>query len=370
MENNEIKPEATPEATTSLAGINKAKVAGVKCWAGVCKHKKYIIGAVVLLSIIGWAVYQKNPNIVGKLFTKNISVEEAKTKVASFIEGNLVEPGTKVEIKSLVEENGMYKVGLSVAGQEVTSYLSKDGKIFFPQGAMDIEKIEGDVKNKKPAEAPKEIPKSDTPEVKLFVMSYCPYGTQMEKGILPVVSTLSSKIKYSLEFVDYIMHGDKEIAENLTQYCIQKNQPSKLSSYLTCFLKKGEGTTNSCMTMAGVNATQVTNCVTETDAKFNIKKDAADKSKWSNAQFPPFNVNKEDNTKYGVQGSPTLVINGVVAQPAGRDAANILKTICGAFNNPPRECLAKLSTTAPAAGFGDGAATAGAAPASCEVPAQ
>lgn len=372
MENNEIKSDVAPVAattSTSAGSVMSSRMA--TCKEKFCKHKKYILGGIVLLLIIGLAVQQKNPNFFGKLFSKNLTQDEAKTKITDFIEKNLVQPGTKVEIKNIADENGLYKIVVGVAGQEITSYMSKDGTKFFPQ-ALDLTQADKkSADDNQQAAAPKDVPKSDVPDVKLFVMSYCPFGTQMEKGILPVVKTLGSKIKYTLEFVDYSMHGDKEIAENLRQFCIEKTQPAKLSNYLTCFLKKGEGTSDACMASAGVVASQVSSCVAQTDAQFNVTKDAADKTKWSNAQFPPFNVNKDDNDKFGVQGSPTLVINGVEAQVAGRDSASILKTICAAFNNAPKECQAKLSATAPAAGFGEGAAAAtGAAPASCATPAQ
>ena len=191
----------------------------------------------------------------------------------------------------------------------------------------------------------------------------------MEKAILPVVQALGNKIKYTLEFVDYSMHGDKEIAENLRQYCIEKNQPTKLSNYLTCFLKVGQGTENSCMATAGVDSASVSSCVAQTDAQFNVTKDAADKTTWVSGQYPTFNVEKADNVQFGVQGSPTLIINGVEAQVSSRDSASVLKTICAAFNNAPKECSTQLSSTAPAAGFGTGTAAAGAAPANCATPA-
>lgn len=324
--------------------------------------KKYIIGAVILLAIIAFAVYSKNGNSFKNMFSKNITKEEAKAKFEDFVKKNVPE-GTEFEVMDAVEENGLYKIPISVSGQpEIDSYMTKDGSKLFPQ-AIDL--VEADAAAKESASAApagaKEIPKSDKPVVKLFVMSYCPYGTQIEKGILPVIKTLGSKIDYTLEFVNYAMHGDKEIAENLVQYCIQKNEPAKLSNYLTCFLKKGEGTTDACMQTALVNVTKVKSCVAETDAKFNVTKDAADKTKWNNGTYPPFNVNADDNTKYGVQGSPTLVINDVEAAAAGRDSASLLKTICGAFNTPPAECSATLSSAAPAPGFGEGTAAAGGA---------
>jgi hypothetical protein len=69
-------------------------------------------------------------------------------------------------------------------------------------------------------------------------MSYCPFGTQAEKGILPVVNLLKDKIDFKVKFVNYAMHGKKEIDENNLQYCIQKEEPNKYNSYLTCFLKE------------------------------------------------------------------------------------------------------------------------------------
>jgi hypothetical protein len=284
----------------------------------------------------------------------DIGLEGAKTKVTEFVEKNLVQPGTKLDITGAVLESGLYKVSFKVGTQAVDSYITKDGSKFFPEAIdiADAEKKASDAKNKETAKNVA-VPKTDIPEVNLFVMSYCPYGTQIEKGILPVLDTLKAKIKFTLKFVDYSMHEKKEIDENLRQYCIQKNQPAKLSSYLTCFLKKGQGTENDCMASAGVSTAQITSCVSATDTQFKVTESFNDKSKWSNGTYPPFDVDKADNQKYGVQGSPTLVINGQGVS-VGRDPASILKIICDAFNTAPQECQKQLSSTAPAPGFGEG----------------
>jgi hypothetical protein len=290
----------------------------------------------------------------------DIGLEGAKTKVTEFVEKNLVQPGTKIDVSGVALENGLYKVSFKVGSQDVDTYITKDGSKFFPQ-AMDMNEVEKKAADSNPknsqAANSEPAPKSDVPEVNLFVMSYCPYGTQAEKGILPVLAALGNKIKFTLKFVDYSMHEKKEIDENLRQYCIQKNQPAKLSAYLTCFLKKGQGTENDCMTSAGVSAAQITTCVSATDTQFKITESYNDKSKWSNGTYPPFDVDKADNQKYGVQGSPTFVINGQEVS-GGRDSASILKTICDAFNTPPAECQKELSSTAPAPGFGEGTASA------------
>ena len=43
------------------------------------------------------------------------------------------------------------------------------------------------------------VPKSDKPLVELFVMAYCPYGTQAEKGLIPVIELLGDKIDASIK---------------------------------------------------------------------------------------------------------------------------------------------------------------------------
>lgn len=337
------------------------------CEKGACgceKYKKFMpkIIAIVLLAIIlgGFAYYK----LVWK--KHNLNQAEAKTKVEDFINKNLMQGGMKANITSVTKENGMFKVlveiGEGAQKQEITSYLTVDGSKFFPS-VMDIAETEKKMADQSATaeQAPAaEIPKTDKPTVELFVMSYCPYGTQIEKGILPVIDTLGAKINYTLRFVNYAMHEKKEIDENLKQYCIQKNEPKKLSAYLKCFLKDDKKAAD-CLKTVAVNATTLNSCIAATDKQFKITESYDDKASWSNGSFPPFNVDKETNDKYSVKGSPTLIINGVEASAAGRDAKSLLKTICTGFKTEPKECATELSATAPAAGFGEGAAPAAAA---------
>ena len=336
-------------------------------------NRKIILSVAILVVLFLLVGYRMRGGNIAQIFTgkTDIGQEAAKSKATDFVKNNLVPAGTDVTVKEIAKEGDLYKITFAIDKNDITAYMTSDGQKFFPK-EMDVaaapEKAAGSAAA---APAAKDIPKSDTPEVQLFVMSYCPYGTQMEKGILPVLDTLKDKIKFSLEFVSYSMHNSletndrKELDENLRQYCIEKNQPDKLNSYLSCFLKKGQGTEADCMTSAGVNAATVKSCMAQSDSQFNVTKNFQDQGSYKNG-FPIFEVNKDDNEKYNVQGSPTLIINGVSAK-AARDSASILKTICSAFNSPPSECDAQLSATAPSPGFGDGTAASGAA-ASCTTP--
>jgi len=343
------------------------------CGLGICSKlgkkdgcKKYgmVVAAVVLILLIAGS-------FAAKQYRQKVDVgsEVIKTKVQKFVSENVPETA-KTEIKEIKLDGQLYKVAVIVDKQEIPVFVTRDGKkLIQAQGVIELDQPKAEPKDSPAAEKAEAEQKADVPTVDLFVMSFCPYGTQIEKGILPVLETLGSKIKFNLKFVDYAMHGQNEIDENVRQYCIQKTQQPKLDNYLKCYLKVGQGTADSCMRAAGVNAAQVKTCVSETDKQFAINENAKDKSKWDNATYPPFNVDKEDNDKFGVQGSPTLVVNGTTLS-AGRDSASLLKAVCSGFTNQPKECAKELSATAPAPGFGDGAAAAGAPAAACETPQQ
>ena len=208
------------------------------------------------------------------------------------------------------------------------------------------------------------MPKLEKPEVELFIMTYCPYGTQMQKAIIPVIETLKDKADIEIKFVDYIMHDIQEIDENLIQYCIQKGQPALYLDYSKCFL--AEGKSNECLLESGVNLNAMSQCVQETDTQYQISELYNDKNTWNGGRFPQFNVHKDLNEKYGVKGSPSLVINGVQAS-VSRTPAAILDAVCYGFINKPAECNTELSTQATSPGFGFDITGAATSDGGCEV---
>jgi hypothetical protein len=351
----EVKEEKV-EASESLTQEAEKKCCGRKICGKKCDRKKcgMIAAGILLILLVAGSFWFKQ-------YRSKIDVgqEVIKTKVQKFVSENV--PATaKVEIKDIAKEGDLYKMTVTVDGQEIPAFATRDGKkLIQAQGVIDLDKTNQNAPDKQAA-APEKTEaenKTDVPTVDLFVMSYCPYGLQMERGILPAVEALGNKIKFNLKFVSYTLHGQKEVDENVNQYCIQKTQSAKLDNYLKCFWKDSKGSSAACMKSVGINAAQVSTCVTD-----------------ANKQFAPtekaFNIDKDENVKFGVQGSPTLVVNGTTLA-SGRDSASVLKAICSGFSNQPKECSAKLSATAPAAGFDDQAAAAAsgsAAPASCATP--
>lgn len=301
-----------------------------------------LIVLVAIIASLSWS--NKKPY-------EEVSIREASLLAENFINNYLMPSGSRATIISTSEEYDLYKMTINIGSESpVESYVSKDGRLFFPQ-AIDMNTVSNDPlsagnENNMPITA--DIPKNDKPVVELFVMTHCPYGTQMTKGILPVLETLGDKIDFELKFNDYAMRDRLEIDENLTQYCVQKEEPENLNNYLSCFLEAGE--TDACLAASVNNRGNIEACVSSTDEEFSITENYNNRVGWK-GNFPGFNINKEDNEKYGVSGSPTLIINGATVN-SNRDSASLLSTICSAFNVAPEECAEQLNNQSPTPGFG------------------
>jgi len=286
----------------------------------ISRNNWKILSFFLSLVIIGLLVFISYGRITGKV----VSESYAKDKLMDFVKSRGINDAKILESN---EKSGLYEIVLSIQGQEIPLYMTKDGKyitqILIPTDMKNIEPVNN-------PQTPKEVPKSDKPKVELFVMTYCPYGTQAEKGLIPVIKTLGNKIDAKIRFVHYFMHGDKEEKETYNQVCIREEQSSKFLSYLECFLE--DGNSERCITKVGIDKTKLENCL-KTKSKDYYEKD------------------KELSEKYGVQGSPTLILNGVEVNSA-RDSNSFLNTVCSSFNTKPSECSKQLSNQSPSPGFG------------------
>lgn len=181
--------------------------------------------------------------------------------------------------------------------------------------------------------------KVDKPKAELFIMSYCPFGTQAQKGFLEAMLKLKNVADMKIKFVHYLMHEKKEWDENLVQYCIQKEQDSKFTDYLQCFLKAWER--ESCRTEVWIDETKLQACITTTEETINYSESLADTSN----KFPSFNLDKEDAMKYWVQGSPSFVLNGILVENAWRNAKAYADLICDSFKEKPEVCNEEFNDT-------------------------
>ena len=259
-----------------------------------------------------------------------------------------------VELEYLSAEDygsNLYQITVLSEGKEVPVHITKDGK-YFVQILAPIGEITAGGNTPAPSSNPNSnsqtITKTDVPVVELFIMTHCPYGTQAEKGLLPAIDYLGDSIDATIRFVHYFMHTPEE-TETPRQVCIREEQPDKWLEYLECFLS-GSGTNEdalACDAQVGIDSAALDTCISSGKSDEYYAKDSS------------------LSQGYGVQGSPTLVVNGNIIS-SGRDSASYLDTICQAFNDVPELCGQQVPNAInPSPGFGYNGGAGSATTAQC-----
>lgn len=295
-----------------------------------------IVIAILGLQMTGMFAAPVTGNIV--TVQSQISPDDAGEKAVEFINNNLVQPGTTVALGSVTEMSGIYNVTTSYSGNEIPVYITKDGRYLIVPGigaAIDIDNFEApepiEPQDPEPQE-PSEVLKSDNPVLDVFIMSYCPYGIQMAKAVIPVQELLGESADINIRFVYYTMHGQKEEDENYRMMCIREEEPEKFWQYMECFTNSDDS--DKCTAEAGIDTANLEDCM-------------------ENRASGYYEEDKTLNSKYGVGGSPTTVLNDNIIS-VSRSPEAVKEELCNAFSTMPEECLQTLSTAQASPGFGSG----------------
>lgn len=284
-----------------------------------------------------------------------IKGEDAGTTIIEYLNSRT---GGGVEYISHEDLGNLYEVTVSYQGQEIPVYVTKDGK-YFVQGAIPIT---GDVIDDPNAntETPQDVPKSDKPKVEAFIFSYCPYGLQFEKALLPVYDLLKNNADINIVAIG-AMHGEFEKTETLRQISIEQLYgKDKLFAYL----KEFNANTN--IGSCSGDDTCLNKYLPAIYSKLGIDKTKVENYIKADA-LTIYGEQGSEASSLGISGSPTFVINGVKVS-VSRTPDAIKQAVCSAFNTEPSECSQTLSTVSPSAGFGDSTTTAsssGSAEAQC-----
>lgn len=281
-------------------------------------------------------------------FSGNMSASKAAELSLNYINNDiLMGSATATLAGEATEENGVYKFQIELNGQQFYSYVTKNGKMLFPEGIEMVVSTTtpengGDTTSQGPTTC-EEVSKTTSPRLEAFVVSYCPYGLQMQRVLSKLVETASDlagdiRIEYIGAVVDgkvTSMHGDEEAQENLRQICLREEQPAKFYPYLECFMQAGD--TEGCLTSTGVDKTKLTAC--ETDPAKGVS--------YAQADFAASDA-------YGIGGSPTLILDGQKVSEfyfGGRTADAIKTILCCASQTQPNVCSTTLSQVEAADSF-------------------
>ena len=288
------------------------------------------------------------------LFTKNPQIpSDTAQKAVGFINNNLLGEGETTRLVNVTEESGVYKISAEFTSKTGTkmidAYMTKDGKFLFPSYYT----ISGGQQNsgaRAPAAAVQtpqkkscaDISKQDPPVMQAFVVSYCPYGTQMQAILLDIITRIPSlsqniKVRYIGDISQgtvVSMHGPTEAAENLRQICIREEQSDKYWEYISCFLSSQSSGT--CIKKSGVDSTTLTRCINDNSRGIAYAQE-------------DFSLSRS----FGVTASPTLILNNMTVRESdfgGRTPEAIKSLLCCGFATQPEGCNISLGNSQVPAG--------------------
>ncbi len=302
--------------------------------------KKYIVPAICVLAVVAVAfgLYYLNESKA-----KIIKPQAAADKVIKYINEKYLKGQAAAVLGTVSEDSGVYKVQFKIQEQEYTSYVSKDGKILFPAGEVILEETVSPAAN-----TGSDIPKKDVSQALLFVMSFCPYGNQAEELMMPVANLLKDKADIQLHYVIYSnyqgggstycldkdnkycsMHGIQELNQDVREMCVEKYQSDKFWSFVKavnakCTAQNVDSCWEAVAQSAGVDTAKVKTC--QKNEALTLLEQEVQLSK-----------------KYGISGSPQLVINDK-EYSGERSAEGYKAAICSGFNSAPSECSQALSS--------------------------
>lgn len=322
---------------------------------GLMKEKtqeQSVFSKSTIVAIIGIAVVIVILLVAG--FTQNIpgqgAVIPAQTcaqKTLTFINNNIVSPGTSATLTSVTENRGIYEMKIAYLGNGMTIYTTRDCSSLFTS-IIDMNAVAGS--RTAPAQPAAPPIKTERPVVDLYSMAFCPYGTQAENAMKPVAALLGSKADIRVRYLTTIsgntvasvqsLHGISEAKEDLFQICILKKNPDKFWEYLgkfndACYSQyQNAALLDACrrnVTVAvGIDSKIIETCASGEEGLALLKADEA--------------LSNKDRAS----SSPTLIING--QEYRGTRTPDAYKqAICDRFVTPPAECstiLPPVSATA------------------------
>jgi thiol-disulfide isomerase/thioredoxin len=92
-------------------------------------NKNSIIAIIAVVVILGGAafcyLYNKKPKA---------SLQKTAEKAIDFVNKNLLSGGVTASLDGATSTSGVFQIGLKIGDQIYNSYVTEDGKIFFPEG--------------------------------------------------------------------------------------------------------------------------------------------------------------------------------------------------------------------------------------------
>jgi hypothetical protein len=194
--------------------------------------------------------------------------------------------------------------------------------------------------------------KTEKPEVKFFVMSFCPFGNQVENSLYKVYKLLGNKVEWSPHYIvskdsegNYrALHGKNELNQNVREICVKKyfgvdkwwefvyeiNNKCSLENVETCWEDIAE--------KLEIDKEKVKECQKKEMGKL-LDKEIELTEKYSATGSPTIFINDERYESREMYLADVIVLNGKNFTARELRTPEALKqAICSAFTSQPKEC--------------------------------
>jgi Gamma interferon inducible lysosomal thiol reductase (GILT) len=176
-----------------------------------------------------------------------------------------------------------------------------------------------------PSPTPATAPSQNAVELKLYLMSKCPYAVQALDGVTRAMVGLPGAVKLKLDYIvteDFTngqfkaLHGLDEVRGNILQLCVQHNHsPATFLKFLSCQNRNWRQIPagwEQCARDAGVPVAALGQCA-NSGVGDQLLRDSMHRSKAA-----------------GAKGSPTIYLAGK-AYSGGRSKRDFMKAVCNAI---------------------------------------
>lgn len=292
-----------------------------------------ILGIVALIAILLIVSTMGSSPGSGSL----VPAQKCAENTVVYANNNLVQPGTSVTLVSVTDTKGIYEVKVNYLSKVLSLYVTRDCSLLFPS-VLNMNAVQA---TPTPVQEPK---KTARPAVDLFVMAFCPYGTQAETVMRPVNDLLGKKADIRIRYITTItgasidsvnsLHGPSEAKEDAYQICLQKSQPAKYWEYIRLFNEQ-------CYPI-WQNSAYLDTCRKNVTATLDIDQSVTGTCATGADAIELLKIDQTDSDALGASASPTLIINGVKYSGA-RTPEAYKKAICNSFETAPTECSTTLS---------------------------
>ena len=173
--------------------------------------------------------------------------------------------------------------------------------------------------------------------LKVFVMSECPFGIQGENAMKEVLENFKGNMDFEIHFIAsetspgvfQSLHGPTEVAEDINQLCVMKYDNAKLMDYVWCRNENIKGDWKPCAEKAGIDTAKIETCANGDEGKALLSADI------------------KIAEGLGISASPTWLVNNRNIFN-GIDAETVRSNYCSA-NSGLEGCENTLSTNTQAA---------------------